>query len=40
LIVARHIGSEKAFFFDSMTGEITETTLKDVREAGVQGIDP
>jgi hypothetical protein len=40
LIVARHIGSEKAFFFDSTTGEITETTLKDVREAGVQGIDP
>jgi hypothetical protein len=40
LIVARHIGSEKPFFFDSVSGEITETTLQDVREAGVQGIDP
>ena len=40
LIVARHIASDKAFFFDSTTGEITETTLKEAREAGVQGIDP
>ena len=39
-IVGRHIQNEKAFFFDSTTGEITETTLKDVREAGVQGIEP
>lgn len=40
LIVGRHIQSENAFFFDSITGEVSETTLQDVREAGIQGIDP
>ena len=39
-IVGRHTAAdEKAFFFDSTTGVITETTLKEIREAGVQGID-
>jgi hypothetical protein len=40
VIVGRHLASEKVFYFDSVSGQLNETTLEDARQAGVRGIDP
>jgi hypothetical protein len=39
LIIGRHTAAENPLFFDSSTGVISQTTLKEIRDAGVKGID-